>query len=146
MRTVFNTLVIVGLIGHMASLTADGVGEATALQGLRTNTLVAGKTTAFRLFAADATVAAAIRIHARVTRPDGSQFAHSWSRSEAVIVPQTAATPGSIVLLRGRDDLRGCRCHREKHLEGRSLVELAVALDGTAMAAHEFQNSVVIPL
>jgi hypothetical protein len=104
MRRVFSTLIMLGLLGHLTSLTAVSTGDTTAVQGLSTNTLVAGKTTAFRLFTTDAILGAAFRINASVTRPDGSGFARSFSRPEVVIIPQVPGIPGSLVLLvRGKD-------------------------------------------
>jgi len=73
-------------------------GDVTALQGLRGNTLVAGKTTAFRLFLDDPSYAAVSRIDASVLRPDGSRFTRSWSRADAVAIDKSAAIPGSLVV------------------------------------------------
>jgi hypothetical protein len=101
-------LLLVGILGMGLAtsrlLSAEIVGEVRVLQGLRSNTQVAGKTTAFRFYADDATNASMARIDAAVTRPDGSRFAQSWSRGEVVMVPKVAGAPASFVVrIAGRD-------------------------------------------
>ena len=71
------------------------------LQGLRNNTLVAGKTTAIRLFTDPTQLAAVDRVEATILRADGSQVVHSWSKTEFVAVPKSSLGPSVVVRVPG---------------------------------------------
>jgi hypothetical protein len=71
------------------------------LQGLRNNTLVAGKTTAIRLFTDPTPLAAVDQVEATILRADGSQVVHSWSKTEFVAVPKSSLGPSVVVRVPG---------------------------------------------
>jgi hypothetical protein len=54
---------------------------AFLLQGLLNNTLVAGKTTALRMFTIPATLENVMRVRVDITSPDGSKERLTWTRS-----------------------------------------------------------------
>ena len=101
MRTI--TFVITVIATQLLCGCGPTPGEATALQGLRGNTLVAGKSTAFRLFADGPTYTAANRIDATIVRPDGSQLIQSWSRADFVTIPTSSRGPSLVVRVLGKD-------------------------------------------
>lgn len=76
-------------------------GTAFMLQGLRQNTLVAGKTTALRLFAEAGVVSKANYIDATILRPDGSRIAAGWSKTEHVPITNSSAGPRLVVQILG---------------------------------------------
>lgn len=76
-------------------------GTATLTQGLQQYTLVAGKTTALRMFADASTLANAHLIEATVVRPGGSQVIASWTQGEFVAIPQSSLGPSIVVRLAG---------------------------------------------
>ncbi|MGH6836403.1 MAG: hypothetical protein ACREC9_12860 [Methylocella sp.] len=75
---------------------------AYLVQGLRNNTLVAGKTTAMRLVTAPWNALGAAAVQATVVRPDGSVTNLVWSSSQVVVAakggnrlqPRDWALPG----------------------------------------------------
>src|SRR5215469_2385239 len=71
------------------------------LQGLRNNTLVAGKSTAIRLFTDPTPLAAVDRVEATILGADGSQVVHSWSKTEFVAVPKSSLGPSVVVRVPG---------------------------------------------
>ncbi len=77
--------------------------DAVALQGLRLNTLVAGKSTGFRFFIAPAALNALNRIETIIVRPDGSQITNSWNRSNIVEIPNGTHGPSIVVRMPGKD-------------------------------------------
>src|SRR5713101_2465592 len=71
------------------------------VQGLRNNTLVAGKTTAMRLVTAPWPASGAAAVQATVVRPDGSITNLVWSSSQLVVVAAGTAAEGIAVLIPG---------------------------------------------
>jgi hypothetical protein len=76
--------------------------DGTVLQGLGQHTLVAGKTTALRLYTDAGTLANARRIEATVLRPDGSRLTASWPQNGYITIPQGSLSlvtrlPGSFL-------------------------------------------------
>jgi hypothetical protein len=84
-------------LGHLA--TGQNV---IPLQGLSETTLVAGKTTGFRLFADPPTYAAANRIETIILRPDGSRLTNTWSRSQVVPIQSSARGSSFLVTVSGQ--------------------------------------------
>ncbi len=78
-------------------------GEAVALQGLHGNTLVAGKTTALRMYVAAGTLQAADRVTAIVVRPDGTRLNSTWTKADVVMLPEGSRGPSLVVRLRGAE-------------------------------------------
>lgn len=77
--------------------------NAVALQGLRMNTLVAGKSTAFRFYINPAALNELNRIETVIIRPDGSQITKSWTRSNIVEVPNSTLGASIVVRVPGKD-------------------------------------------
>lgn len=72
------------------------------VQGLKNNTLVAGKTTAFRINMAAPWPAASITgIQATIARPDGSVVNLSWPSAQFVVVGAGTPTEAIVVLVPG---------------------------------------------
>lgn len=71
------------------------------VQGLRGNTLVAGKTTAMRLVTAPWPASGAAAVQATVVRPDGSVANLDWSSSELVTVAAGSRNESIVVLIPG---------------------------------------------
>jgi len=84
-------------------LYAQAPGDAIALQGIRGNTLVAGKSTAFRLFTTAATFSAANRVDVVIVRPNGSQFSQSWLKPNFASIATSRAGSSIVVLVKGAD-------------------------------------------
>ena len=85
-------------LGHLAA------GQnVIPLQGLSGNTLVAGKTTGFRLFTDTPTYAAANRIETTILRPDGSRLTNTWSRSQVVPIQNSTRGSSFLVTVPGQD-------------------------------------------
>src|ERR1041384_1068655 len=79
-----------------------GAGQGLfPLQGLRSNTLVAGKTTALRMFCDSLTYSRAAQIQTTVLRPDGSQAVSNFSAANFVPVATSSLGPSLAVLLPG---------------------------------------------
>lgn len=76
-------------------------GFMEALQGLQGNTLVAGKTTALRLFADAGSIANAANAEATVLRPDGSRRTLSWATGSFTLIPNSSAGPTIAVTIPG---------------------------------------------
>jgi len=74
---------------------------ASVLQGLQQYTLVAGKTTALRLFMDDTSLASADHVEANVLRPGGTQVRLSWPLAEFVAIPNSSAGPSIVVRVAG---------------------------------------------
>lgn len=91
------------LVALPCAPTAGTAQDVMALQGLRANTFVAGKTTGFRIFLPQSHFDAAARIDATVLRPDGSLVTKSWSRSELVAIPDSPRGPSLWVRVPGGD-------------------------------------------
>lgn len=77
--------------------------HASALQGLLGNTLVAGKSTAFRLFMDSSKSAAATRIDVVIVRPDGSTLTRSWPQSSFTVIPTSSQGPSLVTVVPGKD-------------------------------------------
>src|SRR5437870_5847525 len=71
------------------------------LQGLKSNTLVAGKTTALRMFCDSLTYSRAASIQTTVLRPDGSQLVLNFSSADLVPIPTSSLGPSLAVRLPG---------------------------------------------
>lgn len=71
--------------------------EAVALQGLRLNTLVAGKSTAFRMFNNQTIFTDLNNVEVSIARPDGSTYQKKYSVAEIVKI-QTSSKGASIVV------------------------------------------------
>ncbi|MEA3037475.1 MAG: streptogrisin [Sphingomonadales bacterium] len=78
-------------------------GDMVALQGLRGNTLVAGKTTALRLYMDPATYGATARVVVTIVRPDGSTVSQSWLRPQLVAIPKGSQGASLVARVRGSD-------------------------------------------
>jgi len=76
-------------------------GFLEALQGLQGNTLVAGKTTALRIFAGAGSVTNAANAEATVLRPDGSRRTLSWATGSFALIPNSSAGPSAVVVIPG---------------------------------------------
>lgn len=76
-------------------------GDVAALQGLAKNTLVAGKTTALRMFADAGSIASAANAEATVLRPDGSRRTLSWAGGSFAVIPDSSAGPSIVVVIPG---------------------------------------------
>ena len=102
-RRLFIAMAVIGMLGGAAcsNSQSDNSQKITALQGLLSNTLVAGKTTALRLFTNASTYAAANRIEATILRPDGSRLVKSWHRSDFVAIPNSSMGPSLVVRVPG---------------------------------------------
>jgi len=74
-----------------------------ALQGLRSNTLVAGKITALRVFTDELTYSAANRIETTIFRPDGSRLLKSWPHADFVAIPNSSQGRSLVVRVPGAD-------------------------------------------
>lgn len=73
------------------------LGEANyPVQGLRSNTLVAGKITALRFFTDPVSIANIKRIDVSVTRPDGSTIGISWATNNFVAIPSSSLGPSVV--------------------------------------------------
>ena len=71
------------------------------IQGLSQNTLVAGKTTALRLFAGPVPLAEIATVEAAFLRPDGIQATRSWSLGDFSAIPQSSQGPSVVVTIPG---------------------------------------------
>src|ERR1019366_4102836 len=71
------------------------------VQGLRNNTLVAGKTTALRLVTAPWPGSGAAAVQATVFRPDGSFATFTWVAAQLRIVDGGMATESVVALIPG---------------------------------------------
>jgi hypothetical protein len=71
------------------------------VQGLQHNSLVAGKTSALRMFVDAAALATADHVEAIVLRPDGSKDILSWAKTEYVVVSQSIGGPSIVVRIAG---------------------------------------------
>src|SRR5258705_13497131 len=71
------------------------------VQGLRKNTLVAGKTTALRLVTAPWPATGAIAVRARISRPDGSVITLSWVGAQLRTGGTGTAAESIVVLIPG---------------------------------------------
>jgi hypothetical protein len=72
------------------------------VQGLKSNSLIAGKTTAFRINMAAPWPATSIaEIEASIARPDGSLTSLNWSQGNFVIVDANSPTEGIVLLIPG---------------------------------------------
>jgi hypothetical protein len=71
------------------------------VQGLRNNTLVAGKTTALRLVTAPWPGSGAAAVQATVFRPDGSFATFTWVAAQLRIVDVGRATESVVALIPG---------------------------------------------
>lgn len=78
-------------------------GEVFALQGLHGNMLVAGKTTALRMYVDSSTLQAADRVTAVVVRPDGTRLNSTWTKADVVMLPEGSRGPSLVVRLRGAE-------------------------------------------
>ncbi len=83
------------------ALMATGTGFL--LQGARQHTLVAGKTTALRLFASGKLIANAKRVRAKIAGPGGARFERMWQKSNWVEIPTSNSGPSIVVLIQGHD-------------------------------------------
>lgn len=77
------------------------MSTAYLVQGLRNNTLVAGKTTALRLVTAPWPASGASAVQAIILRPDGSVTNRSWSRQQLVVVDTGTPSESVVVLIPG---------------------------------------------
>src|SRR5262249_50092051 len=68
-------------------------GTMLALQGLQKNTLVAGKTTAIRMFTDAGTLSVVDHIQSTIWRVDGSQVLQQWSKSDFVAIATSGMGP-----------------------------------------------------
>lgn len=75
----------------------------TLLQGLNGNTLVAGKTTAIRVFTDSWSLADVSGMTATVLRPDGSRLLVAWPRADIVFIPVSNQGPSVVARITGRD-------------------------------------------
>jgi hypothetical protein len=71
------------------------------LQGLQQYSLVAGKTTALRMFADDAALTTIDLAQATVLRPGGSRIRISWSQNDYVTIPNSGAGASIVVRIPG---------------------------------------------
>ncbi len=79
-----------------------GAGQGLYIvQGLRSNTLVAGKTTAFRMFCDSLTYSEAAHIETTVLRPDGSQVVSNAFDADLVPIAGSSLGPSLVVRLPG---------------------------------------------
>jgi hypothetical protein len=76
-------------------------GEIVPLQGLNGNTLVAGKTTAFRMYSDAGTLARVESVTSAITRPDGSQFNETWTKTDIVFLATGGLGPSLVVRVMG---------------------------------------------
>ena len=76
-------------------------GVASMLQGLQQYSLVAGKTTALRMFATGASLATVDHVEGTILRPGGTQIMTSWSQNDYVIIPNSSAGPSIVVRIPG---------------------------------------------
>lgn len=95
---------ILGIVAILAFIAgrADAAG-VTALQGLNGNTLVAGKATAFRMFADSHTFADARNIDATIVRPDGSTIDRHWTAASFISITNSSQGPSLVVRVAGAD-------------------------------------------
>jgi len=80
------------------------MSEIFLLQGLRQNTLVAGKTTAIRIFTDPwpITDKDVNTINARILLPDGYSLTKQWLRNEFVIIPNSSKGQSIVVEVPGK--------------------------------------------
>jgi hypothetical protein len=80
------------------------MNEISIVQGLKLNTLVAGKTTAIRLYTDPwpITPTDVNAIVATITRPDGVTFTKQWQRKDFVIIPKTSKGQSIVVSVEGK--------------------------------------------
>lgn len=78
-------------------------GEMTPLQGLRNNTLVAGKTTAFRLYVDDETFQGGDAVNLAILRPDGTELVRSFPRAAAVAIANPRLGPSLVIRVAGSE-------------------------------------------
>jgi hypothetical protein len=76
-------------------------GVASMLQGLQQYSLVAGKTTALRMFVTGASVATVDQVEGTILRPGGTQIMTSWSQNDYVIIPNSSAGASIVVRIPG---------------------------------------------
>lgn len=101
-----------------------------AVQGLQGNTLVAGKTTALRVFGGAGVVASAANLEATVLRPDGSRRLFSWTSDSFVTIPNGSAGPSIVVTVPGTElPWNGVYYFRLRIKDANGVELLAVALD-----------------
>jgi len=100
MKKYYITVIILAILFVQTNSLAQ---EVIALQGLRLNTLVAGKSTAFRFYMDKATFNAVTRIQMTIIRPDGSQITKSWNRSDIVEIPNSTRGASMVVRVVGKD-------------------------------------------
>lgn len=109
-------------------------GVVEALQGLRANTLVAGKTTALRIFTDAGSIANAMNAEVTVLRPDGSRRTLSWTSGSFVVIPNSSAGPSLVVTIPGRYlPWTGSYYFRLRVTDANQLQILAGALDAVEL-------------
>ncbi len=102
-RMLVSGIIASGVCAGFSVARAQSAGDAIAVQGLQGNTLVAGKSTAFRFFTTAALFASVSRIDVSIQRPDGSALAKSWTKPEFTSIGSSRAGPSVVVLVRGAD-------------------------------------------
>jgi hypothetical protein len=80
-----------------ATVTLAAPGEIVALQGLYGYTLVAGKTTAMRMYMNATILERVDSVSATIIRPDGSKFDQKWAKAEVVSIA-TGSRGASVVV------------------------------------------------
>src|SRR6266702_1337592 len=77
--------------------------QVTAQQGLSETSLVAGKTTAFRVVTDPSTSAATNQIETMIVRPDGSRLSTAWSNSQFLSLQNASGKPSLLIRVPGID-------------------------------------------
>lgn len=99
---IWSAIVLVCTLSSPA-LTLASPGEIVPLQGLHGNTLVAGKTTAIRMYVDQTTFDQADAAVVTTVRPDGSLSTKTWTKPEFVFIPTGSRGPSVVVRIRGAD-------------------------------------------
>lgn len=84
-----------------STATQASPGDVVALQGLHGNTLVAGKTTAVRMYLDTSTFSRVDSVSATIIRPDGSKFVENWTKSNIVLIATGSLGPSVVVRVSG---------------------------------------------
>ena len=101
-RLTFRNLFCVAAMLTMVVGQADAA-SVTALQGLNGNTLVAGKTTAFRMYIEGSLFDSVQTVVTTIVRPDGTTLTQHWTPQSFVSIPTGSLGPSIVVRVAGKD-------------------------------------------